>query len=223
MGYINNTSITIDCILTRKGRELLAKGRNAFKITKFALGDSEVDYNLWNMAHPMGSNYYGIAIESLPMLEAVPDELQMMKHKLVTLGKNTTKIPVITVSSNNIELTAPGDMATIIPNTSNFINGNSILGYTAILSDSSVAYLQITPGKEIQNTQYSPPIQENTSPTSIAVAGFGFNVIAKNQPYMDKSATITIIGNETGGRTVVNVTVKKSEIETINTNPQSTL
>ncbi|MCF7796067.1 hypothetical protein K9M42_03155 [Patescibacteria group bacterium] len=74
----------------------------------------------------MGSDYYGIAIESLPMLEAVPDESQMMKHKLVTLSKNTTKIPVITVSSNNIELTAPGDAATITPNTSNFVNGKDL-------------------------------------------------------------------------------------------------
>jgi hypothetical protein len=215
--YLNNTSITSDAILTKIGRSKLAQGRNSFKITKFALGDSEIDYTLWNVAHPMGTDYYGIAIESLPILEAVPDESQMMKSKLVTLSKNSTRIPVITVSATNIELTAPGDVSTITPNTSNFEKGNSTLGYTAILSNSDIAYIQPSAGKEIPSSIISAPIQDNASPTSVSVAGFAFDVIAKNQPYEDKIATVTIIGNETGGRQVVNVTVKKSEVATVNT------
>jgi len=213
--YLNNSSIVLDAILSSKGRELLAKGKNAFKITKFALGDSEVDYSLWNTAHPMGTDYYGIAIESLPMLEAVPNESQMMKYKLVTLSKNTTRIPIINVSNTNITLVAPGDIATITPNTSNFVSGNSTLGYTAILSNSDVAYIQPSAGKELPNSLNFTPIQDNSSPTSVAVAGFAFDVIAKNQAYEDATATVTIIGNETGGRKVVNVTVRKSEVATI--------
>ena len=46
MGYLDNSSITVDAILTKKGRELLAKGDGSFQITKFALSDDEVDYNL---------------------------------------------------------------------------------------------------------------------------------------------------------------------------------
>mgnify|MGYP003330080164 CR=1 FL=1 len=37
MGYLDNTSITVDAILTKKGREILAKGADDFKITQFAL------------------------------------------------------------------------------------------------------------------------------------------------------------------------------------------
>ena len=52
MGFLDNTSITVDAILTKKGRELLARGQNEFKITKFALADDEVDYNLYDTSHP---------------------------------------------------------------------------------------------------------------------------------------------------------------------------
>ena len=87
MGYLDNSSITVDAILTKKGRELLAKGRQNFNITQFALADDEVDYDLWNPAHPLGSDYYGVVIESMPITEAVPDETQSMKYKLITLPK----------------------------------------------------------------------------------------------------------------------------------------
>ncbi len=80
MGYLNNGSIVIDSILTKKGRELLARGQNEFVVTQFGLSDDEVDYTLWNPNHPLGSAYYGIAIENLPILEAIPDETQMMKY-----------------------------------------------------------------------------------------------------------------------------------------------
>ena len=88
MGYLDKTTITVDAILTKKGRELLAKGSEQFKITQFALSDDEVDYGLWDVNHQLGSNYYGQAIEAMPIVEAVPDETYMMKHKLVTLPKN---------------------------------------------------------------------------------------------------------------------------------------
>ena len=34
MGVLDNTTITVDAILTKKGRELLAKGQGQFNITK---------------------------------------------------------------------------------------------------------------------------------------------------------------------------------------------
>ena len=82
MGYLNNQVVTVDAILTKKGRELLAKGDGSFNITQFALSDDEVDYTLYNPNHPSGSAYYGEAIENMPLLEAFPDETQMMKYKL---------------------------------------------------------------------------------------------------------------------------------------------
>ena len=52
MAYLDNTTITVDAVLTKKGRERLGQGRTAFKISKFAVSDDEVDYSLYNTAHP---------------------------------------------------------------------------------------------------------------------------------------------------------------------------
>ena len=96
MSYIpNNGGIVVDAILTRKGRELLAKGNNSFNITQFALADDEIDYSLWNSDHPLGSSYYGIVIENLPITEAVPDETQNLKSKLVTFPRRTHRLPIV--------------------------------------------------------------------------------------------------------------------------------
>jgi hypothetical protein len=210
MGYLDNSSVTIDAILTLKGRELLAKGGNEFNITQFALGDDEIDYSLWNPDHPLGTQYYGTIIENMPIIEAIPDETQALRYKLVSLPKQTTNIPVINVGNTSITLAAPGNSATIVPNTSNLQGGNSNLGYTAILSDSTVAEIQIT--KELQNsTMPTVPvfIGDSEDAQSVAVAGFEFKIVAKTQMLSDKTATITIIGNETGGSVTINLTVKK--------------
>ena len=103
MGYLDNTSTTVDAILTKKGRELLARGGDEFKITKFALGDDEIDYGLWDVTHPNGTNSYGSAIENLPMLEAFPDENQIMRYKLVTLPKGTSKMPAPRLCSSHFK------------------------------------------------------------------------------------------------------------------------
>ena len=54
MGYLSNTTITVDSILTKKGRELLARGDGSFKITQFSVSDDEIDYTLYNPTHPSG-------------------------------------------------------------------------------------------------------------------------------------------------------------------------
>jgi hypothetical protein len=217
MGFLDNSSVTIDAILTLKGRELLAKGGNAFKITQFALGDDEVDYSLWNPDHPLGTAYYGAIIENMPITEAIPDETQALKYKLITLPKQTTNIPVVTVGNTSITLLGAGDSAVISPNTSNFQGGNSNLGYTAILSDSTVADIQVT--RALQNSVLPTAprfIGDNEDAQSVAVAGFEFKIIAKTQMLEDKTATVTIIGNETGGSVTVNLTVKKVTAVTAN-------
>jgi hypothetical protein len=221
MGYLDNTSVTVDAILTLKGRELLARGGDAFKITQFALGDDEIDYSLWNPEHPLGTNYYGIIIENMPITEAIPDETQALKYKLVTLPKQTTNIPVINVGNTSITLAAPGNSAVITPNTSNFQGGNSNLGYTAILSDSSVADIQVTQALQNSVLPTTPNfIGDNEDAQSVAVAGFAFRIVAKTQMLSDKTATITVIGNETGGSVTINLTVKKLTTATGTGNPR---
>jgi len=216
MGYLDNSSVTVDAILTLKGRELLARGGNAFNITQFAVGDDEIDYSLWNPDHPLGTAYYGTIIENMPIVEAVADETQALKYKLITLPKQTTNIPVVTVGNTAITLAAPGDSTIIAPNTSNFKGGNATLGYTAILSDSSVADIQVT--RALQNSVLPTTprfIGDNEDAQSIAVAGFEFRVVAKTQLISDKTATITVIANETGGSVTINLTVKKATTATI--------
>ena len=216
MGYLNNSTVTVDAILTKKGRELLAKGRNNFNITQFALADDEIDYDLWNPDHPLGTDYYGTIIQNMPIVEAIPDETQMLKYKLITLPKKTTKIPVVNVGNTSITLSAEGDIAVISPNTSNFTGGNATLGYTAILSNSDVADLRVAPGGDIQTSVLPTAprfIGDNEDAQSVAVTGRTFELIAKRQ-VTEQTATVTIIGNETGGSTTINLTVKAATVNT---------
>ena len=120
MGFLDNTSITVDAILTKKGRELLARGQNEFKITKFALADDEIDYNLYDTSHPNGSNFFAAVIENMPLLEAFVDENQLMRYKLVTLPKETAKLPILDiVGGPTFTFDAPGTTDTITPSTRN--------------------------------------------------------------------------------------------------------
>ena len=89
MGVLDNTSVTVDAILTKKGREKLAKGEGQFRITKFALGDDEIDYNLYDVTHPNGSNFYGEAIENMNLLEAVPDQNLSLRFKLTDVSNGS--------------------------------------------------------------------------------------------------------------------------------------
>ena len=85
MGYLDNSTIVVDAVLTIEGRRLLSEGLG-LDIQYFSLSDSGIDYNLWNPDHPSGSAYYGEAIENLPSLEALPRGQFYMRNKLITLG-----------------------------------------------------------------------------------------------------------------------------------------
>ncbi len=147
MSYLNNDTVTVDAILTKRGRELFSQGN--FSISKFALADDEVDYSLYDASHPSGSDYYDVAITNLPMLEAIPDGSKMMRFKLITLPKGSSQIPLISVGLNEVHLRAPylsypGQSQIITPST---VNGlNSTLGYTATLGSSQYVNLAVAGG-----------------------------------------------------------------------------
>jgi|TARA_R110001592_G_scaffold1578_9_gene9314 hypothetical protein len=215
MGYLDKTTITVDAILTKKGRELLAKGSEFFNITQFALADDEIDYGLWDVNHQLGTNYYGQAIEAMPLVEAVPNENYVMKHKLVTLPKNISRMPTVTVGVTDITLTYGGDKAPITPNTANFANGNKTYGYTAILANSDACYLNVAPGGRVSG-RGAPTTADYIGDTGNSVTSVGtrFEIVAKPQPTADITTTLTLIGNETGGYVTINVTVKKEATAT---------
>lgn len=213
MGYLSNSDITVDAILTRRGRELLARGRNEFNISHFGLSDDEIDYSLWNTDHPLGSGYYGSVIENLPITEAVPDESQTMRYPLVSLPKKTQRIPIISVQQSSITLNSTVAQAEIItPTTENYTNGNLTYGYTFILGDSDIADIEVAQASQIPFGPQSPaPVYENEDAQPQIVHGLAVRVRAKPQ-IVNKTTTLTIIGNETGGRATVNITVKKLTI-----------
>ena len=206
MGYLDNTSITVDAILTNKGRELLAQGGTSFNITQFALGDDEIDYTLWNPGDTRGSAFYGDVIENMPVTEAVPDQTKALKYRLLTLhGNNKQYIPKVTVSPaapNN--LNGQGQTLTFNVATSNYPNSNQTLGYTAILSDDSIGTLRPASGQALSN-----PPAVSSDPGSVAVVGRGqFDLVVSANPSVTsrRSATITIFANETGGQASIDIT-----------------
>ena len=108
MGYLDNSSITVDAVLTKKGREILKNGGN-LNITNFTLSDTGVDYTLWNPDHPSGSAFYGEAIENLPMLEASVHAEYNLRNRLVSLHQNTIAIPALVIGGLD---TAGGNILT---------------------------------------------------------------------------------------------------------------
>ena len=137
MGYLNNSVITVDAILTTKGRQLLAQNDGSFRITQFALADDEIDYTLYNPQHPSGSAFYGEAIDGMPLLEAFPEANQIMKYKLATLPRGTAKLPVLDIGFSAITLQQGAQLA-ITPQTLNYLGNDQTFetsGYSCTVAD----------------------------------------------------------------------------------------
>lgn len=205
MGYLNNSTITVDAILTKKGRELLAKGQG-FQITQFAVSDDEIDYTLWTPSHPLGTNFYGSIIESMPLTEASVDETQSMRYKLVTLDRGTKQIPIIALGFTNIVLTAGQTNAfPIRPSTTSGLNGPGF-GYTAILFDSNAGVLVGTGLPDNFDATTVGFIGDTQSANAAVARGIEFTLTPKDVA-SKISTSITIIGNETGASTTIPVVV----------------
>ena len=203
MGYLDNTTITVDAILTKKGREKLASGQS-LNITQFALGDDEIDYALYDAAHPKGSAFYDASIKATPILEASPDETQVLKYKLVTLPKNTTKIPQVSLNVTTVAARTTSGQFPITPTTSPAGNRNA--GYTAILSNKNAGSI-IGEGLTTANTTTTTFLGANITTTAEVAKGLTFAFIPNSSLTSTISTTITIFGNETGGSVTIPVTV----------------
>ncbi len=223
MAYISDSGVVIDAVLTRVARQKLAKGE-PLNITQFALGDTEVDYSLWNPDHPNGTAYYGATIEAMPVTEAVPDETQNLKYKLVTLPRKTIRIPKVAVPQTSVTLTA-GQSFTITPQTINYTLGNSTFGYKFTLADADVCSIYVSeqaPGQMYAGQGSSVPaaMSQNEYAQSVTLVGKEVVITANLLQIAAKSTTLTIEGIETGGTVVVSITVQKV---TTNTTPNAPL
>ena len=215
MGYLNNQVVTIDAILTKKGRESLARNDGSFRITQFALADDEIDYTLYNPTHPSGSAYYGEAIENLPLLEAFPDETQIMKYKLVTLPRGTAKLPILDLGYSGITIKQGASIA-VTPQTLNYTGGNNFeaSGYTFTISDVRLTNTFTATG--IQTTDVIAANSTTTIGTNVSktVVGTTLTLAATTVNTLFGSntalyATLTVVGRDSGARLSIPVTVTK--------------
>lgn len=207
MAYIDNTTITVDAVLTKKGRELLAKNGN-LNITSFALADDEIDYTLYQPNHPNGSAFYDIALRNAPVFEPFTDETQVMKYKLVTLNQGVTAIPVISIAQDKISVTRDftGDII-ISPSTNPAYNLTA--GYTAILGNKNVGTLVVEESNSVNTVSNTIPTfagDINTASSQVAV-GKKFRFIPNAQLGKTTTTNLTIVGNESGGSISIEVTI----------------
>jgi hypothetical protein len=206
MGYLDKSTITVDAILTNRGRELLAQGTGTgnFQITKFAIADDEVDYRLYNTAHPLGTNYYGAIIENMPVLEATPDDAMNMRYKLVTITSDelldlgTAIIPQVQIESTAIPETgvvsifhdaSQGTTSIVLRPKTTYTStlSETESSYTLVLSDGSLGTVEvITPATGV--------VTVNTR-GSVVASGREFRVTALNKT---GTATITVFGAQSG-------------------------
>lgn len=217
MGYLNNTVITVDAILTKKGRELLARGDGSFSITQFALSDDEIDYTMFNPTHPSGSSYYGEAIDGMPLLEAFPDESQIMKYKLATLPRGTAKLPVLNLGYSAITLKQGAQLA-ITPQTLNYLDNEQTFetsGYSATIAD--VRLMNTFTGMGINSEAATAQNATTTLGTNVSKTVIGSQINLKattvNTLFGSQTAirtTLTVVGLDSGARITIPVTINKT-------------
>jgi hypothetical protein len=219
MGYLNNQVVTVDAILTNKGRELLAKNDGSFRITQFSLADDEIDYTLYNPTHPSGSSFYGEAIQNMPLLEAFPVETQTMKYKLATLPRGTAKLPVLDLGYSAITLKQGASLA-ITPQTLNYLGNTQTFetsGYSCTISD--VRLMNTFTGIGINTTaaQNANVTSTTTLGTNVSqtIIGSQINLRATTVNTLfgastQIAATLTFVGLDSGARLTIPVTITKT-------------
>ena len=216
MGYLDNTSVVVDAILTKKGRELLSRNDGSFQITQFSISDDEIDYTLYNPNHPSGSAFYGEAIENMPVLEAFPDDTEIMKYKLITLPRGTAKIPVIDIGYNIITLKQGASLA-ITPQTLNYLSSTSTFeqsGYIATIGD--VRLMSSFTGAGINTSQATAANTTTTIGTNVSktVIGATINLTATTTNTLFGTQTqlqtnLIVIGRDSGARITIPITITK--------------
>jgi len=217
MAILNPTTVTVDAILTTKGRQLLARNDGSFQITQFALSDDEIDYTLYNPNHPSGSAYYGQAIEATPVLEAFPNDTQIMRYKLVTLPRGTAKLPVINIGYNSITI-KQGASLTITPQTLNYLGATSTFessGYTVTVADGRLlssfqgtGITTTTPGTNTLNTTTGATLSVTQVGTSFTITGTTINTLY-GTTLTSLTTTLTVVGRDSGARITIPLVVNK--------------
>jgi|TARA_R100000008_G_scaffold57268_3_gene35377 hypothetical protein len=175
MGYLDKSKQTVTAHFTKRGRELLADALSGnetgdYIITKWALGDDEIDYNLYDES--LSSNLRGKVIENMPMMETPVNEHEVMNTFIVdapeiALQAQLTNIP------DQIVLTGKDDIIDINPMTDNYEGTET---YEFVLSHDNVAHMYDINNPPVADfffdvsNQGSPPV--GTPP----IANFNYQV-----------------------------------------------
>lgn len=175
MGFLDNSTITVDAILTKRGRQILSQGGN-FKITKFALSDEEVDYTLYDVTHPNGTDSYGTVIENISLLEATPNRANFRSFlvnqtlagaKLNIDQENYTSVEALTtIAIAPTTIGAPEETYTFV------IDNLNVVGFQSNLTGKSRVAKSVNLVAKSINTQATTTvtITGNTSGLSKVIA-----------------------------------------------------
>jgi len=219
MGYLDSSTITVDAILTKRGRELLALNDGSFRITQFALGDDEIDYTMFNENHPNGSQYSGEAIENMSLIEAIPDGNHIMRHKLITLDRGTSIIPFIDLGGRGIIKLSLGGTDNITPKTLNYNGVTTGLaepnGYNFTIADRRlVSRFSATgpagkPVARMAAPYATTAVGESVDGRGVSITGISStSLFGSNEKLL---TTLTIEGRNTGARLTIPVEVSKTQ------------
>ena len=137
MAFLDSSTAEIDAILTRKGRELLARNDGSFQITKFAFGDDEINYQLYDATKATDQD---ADILNLPVLEPVSNENVALLYRLITLPKGSLKIANLQISPTSGTINY-GENLSVSVSTN---NGEDSQGYAATVRDTDIAVLENT-------------------------------------------------------------------------------
>ena len=219
MGYLDNSTIVVDGVLTKQGRKLLAQGQG-LNIQYFTLSDTGIDYTLWNPDHPSGSAFYGEAIENLPNLEALPNSAYFMRNNLISLPRDTKDLPYVklngfglgqtashTFDENELELDIIMSLAGV----------DETVGYQVIVPDNSL--IQVV-GSGWSQSSISGNAQQYLNDQEIASAavyensvtvtgGVSTIKIERQSTTTQRTMTLTIISKSTGAYKHFNLTLPR--------------
>tara|TARA_B100000287_G_scaffold426874_1_gene475512 strand:+ start:25 stop:1098 length:1074 start_codon:yes stop_codon:yes gene_type:complete len=122
MAFLDNSGdIILDAVLTDTGRMRLAQGDGSFKIAKFALGDDEINYAVYDSNHASGSAYYDLEILQTPVLEAFTNNASSLNNRLMSISRtNILYMPVlllnkISTAGTNLDTNSPDSISQNLP------------------------------------------------------------------------------------------------------------
>lgn len=196
MAHLDNTEKVIEVRLTSVGRQRLAEGKG-IDVTQFALSDDEVDYGLWQEGVPEEDR--GAIIENLPVFEALPNEKQSMRYKLVTLSDSSDKVPKISLPES-VRLNSGS--VSLSPETT--IDGNQTtldreLGYTAYVEEEGVLNVFATESPQQENATVPAAYKDRASDSGVLVSvGTEFEIEKAGTVSEDTETQVTFVGNESG-------------------------